>query len=425
MGKKPTYEELEQRVDGLEKKARERAKLDDRMQLLLLAVEQSSEGMAVVDLDGNLEYLNDVFARMHGYTVKELTGKNLSILHTPQQMPSVEAANRHINKTGNFKGEIWHVTRNGTEFPTLMHNSLLRDDTGNPIGIIGTLRDITDLKGKEAEIKASEVKFRELFNYISSSVAVYEAKDNGNDFIFKDFNRAGERIENVKKENLLGKSVLEMFPGLKEFGLFDVLKRVWETGKPEHHPVSLYKDERIIGWRENYIYKLPSGEIVAVYDDVTERKQAEEALRENEKKYRLLAENASDVIWTRDMNLNLTYLSPSIEKLTGYSVEESMALPNSGRMTPASMELMTGIFEEELKLEAQGDADHSRVRTVEIETICKDGSTVWVEVTVKFIRNQTGQAVWMLGISRDVTERKQAGQRNYISCLPAGNPNPG
>ena len=535
MVKKPTYEELEQRVDGLEKKARERARLDNRMQLLSLAVEQSSEGIAVVDLDGNLEYLNVAFARMHGYSVKELIGKNLSILHTPQQMPSVEAANRQIKKTGNFKGEIWHVTRNGTEFPTLMHNSLLRDDTGNPIGIIGTLRDITDLKGKEAEIKASEVRFRELFNYMSSGVAVYEAKDNGNDFIFKDFNRAGERIENVKKENLLGKSVLEMFPGVKEFGLFDVFKRVWETGTPEHHPVSLYKDDRITGWRENYIYKLPSGKIVAVYDDVTEhklaeeklqesekkyrdifenapvgifqstpagrylganrefartigfdkpeeltqtvtniadlyvdprdreevkkllqehgslngheihlknrmmgtswmsiyvramrneteqveyydgftiditeRKLAEEALRKSEEKYRLLAENASDVIWTRDMNLNLTYLSPSIEELTGYSVEESIALPNSERMTPASMELMTKIFEEELKLEAQGDADPSRVRTIEIEIICKDGSTVWVEVIVKFIRNEMGQAVGMLGISRDITDRKQA-----------------
>ena len=109
---------------------------------------------------------------------------------------------------------------------------------------------VNELEGKEAEIKASEVRFRELFNYMSSGVAVYEAKDNGNDFIFKDFNQAGERIENVKKENLLGKSVLEMFPGVKEFGLFDVFRRVWETGKPEHHPVSLYKDNRITGWND-------------------------------------------------------------------------------------------------------------------------------------------------------------------------------
>ncbi|MBW1908532.1 MAG: PAS domain-containing protein [Deltaproteobacteria bacterium] len=83
-----------------------------------------------------------------------------------------------------------------------------------------------------------------------------------------------------------------MFPEVKEFGLFDVFKRVWETGKPEDQPISLYKDQRIAGWRENYVYKLPSGEIVAVYDDITERKRVEEALQESEEKYRSLFNTA-------------------------------------------------------------------------------------------------------------------------------------
>ena len=123
--------------------------------------------------------------------------------------------------------------------------------------------------------KGSEARYRGLFNNMSSGVAVYEAVDNGRDFVFVDINRAVEQIDKVKKENLIGKSVLDVFPGIIGFGLFDVLQRVWETGEAEYHPVSQYKDERIIGWRENYVYKLPSGEVVAVYDDVTERKQAE------------------------------------------------------------------------------------------------------------------------------------------------------
>ncbi len=72
---------------------------------------------------------------------------------------------------------------------------------------------------------------------------------------------------------------MEVFPGVKDFGLFEVFKRVWESGISERYPVSLYQDERIAGWRDNFVYKLPSGEIVAVYSDETERKQAEEALR--------------------------------------------------------------------------------------------------------------------------------------------------
>jgi len=80
-------------------------------------------------------------------------------------------------------------------------------------------------KQAEEKTKASEVRFRELFNNMSSGVAVYEAKDNGNDFIFKNISRAAERIEKIKKEDLIGKSVLEIFPGVKELGLFDVFKR--------------------------------------------------------------------------------------------------------------------------------------------------------------------------------------------------------
>ena len=105
--------------------------MDDSIQLISLAIEQSSEGIAIVNLEGSLQYLNDAFAKIHEYSVKELIGKNLSLLHTPQHMPSVKAADKQVKKTGSFKGEIWHVTRSGTEFCTLTHNSLLRNDMGN------------------------------------------------------------------------------------------------------------------------------------------------------------------------------------------------------------------------------------------------------------------------------------------------------
>jgi len=130
------------------------------------------------------------------------------------------------------------------------------------------------LSAKDA-LQKSENKFRNFFENIVNGVAVYDAADDGNDFIIKDFNKAGEQIDNIKREDAVGKSFLEMFPGVNEFGLFEVLQRVWRTGKPEHYPVSLYKDDKIEGWRENYVYKLQSDEIVAVYDDVTKQKQAE------------------------------------------------------------------------------------------------------------------------------------------------------
>ena len=141
MPEKPTYENLGETVN-------ERISLKRQLKLLSLAVEQSSEGMAVVDMNGNLEYLNNAFAKMHGYSADELVGKNLSIFHSSEQIAFIKVANLAIKRTGSFKGEIWHVHRNGTVFPTLMHNSLIQDDMGKSIGMMGTLRDITEPRGQ-------------------------------------------------------------------------------------------------------------------------------------------------------------------------------------------------------------------------------------------------------------------------------------
>ena len=137
-------------------------------------------------------------------------------------------------------------------------------------------KEMSERKQTEAALKESEARYRAMFENISNGVAVYKSVNSGEDFIFVDFNKAGEEMEKVKRGELIGKSVLDVFPGVKDFGLFEVFKRVWETGKPEDHPISIYKDKRISGWRENYVYKLPSEEIVAVYSDETERMQAQE-----------------------------------------------------------------------------------------------------------------------------------------------------
>ncbi|OGQ97005.1 MAG: hypothetical protein A2284_12265 [Deltaproteobacteria bacterium RIFOXYA12_FULL_61_11] len=135
------------------------------------------------------------------------------------------------------------------------------------------------LKDAHGSLSVSENRFRELFDKMKSGVAVYEAKDEGNDFFLTDFNRAAEKIDQVSKTDVVGRSILRIFPAVKEFGLFEVLQNVWKDGIPRHHPVSQYKDGRIEGWRENYLYKLPSGEVVAIYDDVTEKRKREEEVR--------------------------------------------------------------------------------------------------------------------------------------------------
>ncbi|HTZ11313.1 MAG TPA: PAS domain S-box protein, partial [Candidatus Margulisiibacteriota bacterium] len=117
-------------------------------------------------------------------------------------------------------------------------------------------------KKTEELLRQEHQRFQELFDNMSSGVAVYTVKDDGKDFIIKDINKSGEHSSKVIRDEIVGKSLLQVFPGVEKIGLFKVFQEVWRNGKPQRHPVSLYKDERMFQWVENYVYKLPSGEIV-------------------------------------------------------------------------------------------------------------------------------------------------------------------
>lgn len=187
-------------------------------------------------------------------------------------------------------------------------------------------------------IKTNENRFKELFEHMSSGVAVYEAVNGGNDFIFKDFNRASEKIEKIRKKDILGKSVLEVFPGMKNFGLFDVFKRVYKTGKSEKYPISFYKDYRISGWRRNYIYKLPLGEIVAVYDDLTRQKQVEESLKSSEELSLSLMENSPSPIMVVNADTSIRYVNPALESLAGLKSGEILGMKSPYPWWPEELE---------------------------------------------------------------------------------------
>jgi len=132
------------------------------------------------------------------------------------------------------------------------------------------------LKETERRLRKSEARFKAIFDNMRSGVAVFKVIEGGKDFLILDLNRANERIEKVRKVDVLGKQVSEVFPVLRESGLFEVFRNVWRTGKPEHYSLTFQQDREKMCWREYDVYRLPSGEIVAIFDDVTDKRKAEE-----------------------------------------------------------------------------------------------------------------------------------------------------
>ena len=256
----------------------------------------------------------------------------------------------------------------------------------------------------EDDLKEYQAKFEALFKNVSSGVAIYEARNEGEDFVFMDFNPAAEEIDQIKKDELIGKSVTEVFPGVKEFGLFDVFRRVYKTGTPEHHPISVYKDERIAGWRENYVYRLPSGQVVAVYDDITARKRSELVTRMTNECFRAIADYSYDwEVWVGPTN-RVLWTNPAVERITGYSIKEIMSMPDY----PTSL-----IYEKDR--DRMGRAFRSALNgstgnDVEFRIERKDGKIIWAAMSWQPIYDDKGNSLGHRESIRDITARKEAEQ---------------
>jgi PAS domain S-box-containing protein len=269
--------------------------------------------------DVNYKYrgCNTAFEEVLGISKKSIIGKTVYDLNPPELADKFQEKDQELIETpGTQKYEAPVKFADGTIHEILFVKNTYNDTNGNLAGMIGVMSDITGIRNAEKALKSSEREYREVFENMDTALAVYEAVEDGKNFIIKDFNLAGARIEQVSRKEVIGKKITEAFPGVIEFGLFDVLKKVWKTGTPERFPISFYKDERISGWRENYVYKLASGEVVAVYDDLTEKKQAEEEIILNQNRLKSLVKI-------------LQYNPESVQELLDYALKEAIKLTKS------------------------------------------------------------------------------------------------
>jgi PAS domain S-box-containing protein len=266
----------------------ERKRAEEQLLLLSSIVKQATEGIALADTKGYLQYVNTAFAQMHGYSPEELLRKNLTILHTPDQLPAVEAANRQLLDSGKCSSEIWHTRRDGSVFLAMMYNSVLRDRSGRDTGMIAIMRDITEAKKAEQELaRSTQVIQQERNMFVSGRVVVFKWK-----------NLPGWPVEYVSPnvQSVIGYSADNLMSGNIPYADIIVpsdLSRVAQEVKLysesgvdsyEHQPYQILRNDGRIIWVADFstILRDPLGRIthyLGYIIDITHLKEVEETLR--------------------------------------------------------------------------------------------------------------------------------------------------
>ena len=210
-----------------------------------------------------------------------------------------------------------------------------------------------------------------------------------------------------------------MFPGVQQIGLLNVMMRVWKTGTSEVCPQSFYKDGRIEQWVENFVCKLSSGLIAAIYTDVTVLKRSEAHLAMAHDKFRSVLDSATQVsIISTDFSGIIETFNRGAENILGYCEEEVV-----GKQVYSLLHLESEmlIYDQELSKEfgysvAGFETFVARVKHGQREErgwtyVKKDGTFIKVNLVVTAMKDETGMITGFLGIATDVTERDKADER--------------
>ncbi|MCK5840809.1 MAG: PAS domain S-box protein [Candidatus Sabulitectum sp.] len=377
--------------------------LDEKTSLLENILHSTTDTAIVTsDLDMRINYFNPAAEKLFGFTSDEVVGRTVMEIHksfnvAPERL---EKSLETVRNTGQYFYSLDLDAGSGSGIRHIKSQlGGIFNSKGELVGYSNFARDVTHSRQMEMKLRESEQRFHALFDEISDGVAVYEAVDDGSDFVLVDINSAAQKMDGVSREDVIGHRVTDVFPGIEQFGFLDVLRRVWKTGILEDQPLSLYKDDRVSYWRKNSVYKLPSGEIVAVYSDETSRRQSEEALRKSEENYRLLVETITSGIQEIDIAGVTVFGNQAFHRLLGYG---------NGELIGRSMYDM---LEES---EAKRLCDHIKFlieQQPEPEpwfgtSTKKDGTVIDVQTDWSYKRNESGEITGFISILTDITQRK-------------------
>jgi PAS domain S-box-containing protein len=368
-------------------------------------LETAPVGIMTYSASGQCLSANQAAATIDGATVSDLLQQNLFKI-TKASLPEIAVVAQAVLATGKpTEQEFQFTTSRGKEVWLRVHFARFSDNGEERLLVV--LQDIMQSKQAEEELRAGRERLDLALR--SARLGVWHWDVPGQRRFFDDQVLALLGIDPATFRGTADEFFRVLHPDDRPI-VEAALSRTLETDAP-------YQAEYRVVWPDGSLHHINArGRLVrdgsgrpvrvnGVLWDVTEHKRTEAALREAESRYRLLVENLSDVIWVLDLEAGrFRYVSPSVERMRGYSAEEVMAQGVAAALTPECYARLQAEIPERL---AEITSGVRRTYLVELEQPCKDGTTVWTESKTQYLADETGRFV-VYGLTRDITERRAA-----------------
>jgi len=387
-------------VQDLTEKRKTEEKLRESENRYRLLIENAPDGI-FVQTQGRIAYLNKAALRIFGAeSPDELLGRPLLERVHPDCRESVQERTRLLNE------EKKHIPAHDQIYLKLDGTAVHVSVAPVPIhyeghdGALVFVRDITDRKRAEE----GEGRLNAVFDSVHAGLLIIDRETH----IIREVNPAAARMIGLPQERIIGQPCHEFVcpthagrcPVTDLGQIVDNSERIMLTADGSRRSIIKTVVPLRVDGREC---------LLESFIDITARKEAERALRRSEKRYRLMADNMSDLIWTMDLKMNLTYVSPSMLTMYGYSPEEAKGIRFEKMLTPDSAKKVLDLYKvikdliKKRTLSGKGFSE-----SLVLEHIRKDGSTFWGETQVSIAVESDGLIVGIQAVTRDITERKRA-----------------
>ena len=364
-------------------------------------VENSRDLICTHDLEGKLLSVNPAAVRLTGYSREALLRVNMADLLTRGARDGFAAYLAEIRTKGTARGLMHIRTADGKTRWWEYDNTLRTEGVAAPM-VRGMAHDVTERKRAESALRESEGSFRSLFERMLNGFAYcrmrYDDRDRPVDFVYLKVNDAFERLTGLK--NVVGRNVSEVIPGIRELSpeLFETYGRVASTGIPEAFEFDF---KSMAKWLTISVYSPQTGYFVAIFDDITVRKRAEEELRARELRYQAVTTSATDAFVTSDAAGRIVGWNPSAERLFGYAETEAIGQP----LTLLMPQRFQDRHLEGMQRVQSGGERHFIGKTVELAGRRKDAGEFPLELSLAEWSVAGGR--FFTGIMRDISERKK------------------